>query len=187
MLKTRTMLCGLVCAGLAVGLVSCGGCGTEEGQPGIGNKGQTGNTGGKTTTIKDPVVPVVDLTEEKRKALDGTEWDIDIVRMADTKKKKESDKLRFVNNKVYIEKFDAQGYHASNYSLRVQPDGVVVWETMQTSEDGSTLFLRGDWRGERMTGIIVKHPKKGKNEDFAFVSTGSRKLDKTALEPEKER
>lgn len=179
--KTRTILCGLVCIALAVGLCSCGkgcGCGkTEEGQP--------GNTGGNTNTtpIKDPAAKLV---EQKCAALDGTEWDIDIMRMAGTEKRKEPDKLRFVNNKVYIKKFDELGYHASNYSLRVQPGGVVVWETMQTGEDGSILFLRGDWRGERMNGIIVKRPKKGKNEDFAFVSTGNRKLDETALEAEKE-
>jgi len=157
-----------MCIGLAVGLVSCGegcGCGgTEEGPP------------DNTNRIKPPPPP--DPIEEKRTALDGTKWDIDVVRMADKGRKREPDKLIFVNNKVYVEKFKAQGYRASNYSLRMEPDGTAVWETMQSREDGDgVLFLKGEWRekkdgkDEKMGGVIIRHPKKGKNEDFAFIST----------------
>ena len=122
---------------------------------------------------KDPSTQTAELAEEKRVALGGTEWDIDVVHTVGANKKITTpDKLRFIGGRVYIEKFKARGYRASNYSSRVQPDGTVVWETMQTGKDGSKLFLRGKWRGESMSGVIMERLKKeGKTEKFTFVST----------------
>ena len=165
MLKARTILLGLVCIGLAVWL--CG-CGNQE-----GSQSGAGNAGGRAAPPKDPSTQTAEPAEEKRVALGGTQWDINVVHTVGANKKITTpDKLRFIGGRVYIEKFKAQGYRSSNYSSRVQSDGTVVWETMQTGRDGSKLFLRGKWRGESMSGVITKRLKKGdESKKFTFVST----------------
>lgn len=125
---------------------------------------------------KVPLDDNAKLLEKKRAELNNTAWDIDVVRMADKERVRTPDRLVFFDKKVYSEKFQAKGYKASNYSMRIQPDGSVIWETMQTKEGEGQLFLRGNLRKDLMDGMMVKHPVKGKNEDFAFVSTAHNKI-----------
>lgn len=67
----------------------------------------------------------------------------------------------------------AQGYapDGSNYSVRYEVDGTLVWETMQKYEDGEgEALLRGDLRGNIMTGVIDIKPSRGAREIYYFTT-----------------
>lgn len=65
----------------------------------------------------------------------------------------------------------ARGYNTSNYTMSVMNDGTVVWETMQKSKsEGGVIFLRGELRGEMLTGFMTFQPAKGNREDYSLTS-----------------
>ena len=116
------------------------------------------------------------LIKEKQAELANTEWQISVTPLSGEVREPRSDTLRFVDRRVASETFEAKGYPASNYTLRVHADGTVIWETMQTKE-GGMVFWRGERRDDVMRGVISKHPKGREHEDFSFVSISSRKIE----------
>lgn len=183
----KGLLWVVVCGGFAVSLLI--GCGGGGGEQLAGTAQQSGSSGTKqpkspnAANVKKPQPPKVldnkaKPIEDARDALDNTEWDVNITSLTEKKKNSRTDTLRFVDKKFYSVSFDSQGYHISNYSLRIKPDGMIVWETMQTKEGEGVLFWRGEWRNGKMTGVISKQPQEGESESFNFKSTGSRKIEK---------
>lgn len=118
------------------------------------------------------------LIEEKRKILNNTEWKIDLrilnsTEPAEGKEKaaKETDIVTFKDNKVGISSFSKKGFADTNYTLSVQEDGTVVWETMQNM-DKATAFWRGELDSEmiKMQGILSNHLDETVIKDYSFVS-----------------
>ena len=50
------------------------------------------------------------------------------------KGKKEAETVVFKDNQVSFVSYGKKGFPSTNFTLSVQDDGMVVWETMQTSE-----------------------------------------------------
>jgi hypothetical protein len=114
------------------------------------------------------------LELKARQTLKSQEWTIYLVPLELSKKEKptvETDILTFTDMKVKSQNLSAKGYGESNYSLRVQEDGTATWETMQVNENEDLVFLRGDLKGNQMTGIISMQPKKGTRRDYSFSTT----------------
>ena len=86
------------------------------------------------------------------------------------------DEIVFEDGKMVSENLSLNGYPASNYTL-TKENGRVIWETMQTTEKGST----GSWRGQvedgRMQGVLSLHAPDGASQDFSFVSMNYRRGD----------
>jgi hypothetical protein len=122
--------------------------------------------------------------KEKREAvakkmalLNNNEWQIELS-PAGGKGKKELDAVAIKNNQVSMAGFLKKGFSASNFTLTLQEDGSVIWETMQTSEKAGICF----WRGEldktltTMRGVL-SHVIDNKNKiDYTFASTSRRAL-----------
>jgi hypothetical protein len=122
--------------------------------------------------------------KEKREAvakkmalLNNSEWQIEMS-PAGGKGKKELETVAIKNNQVSMAGFLKKGFLASNFTLTLQEDGSVVWETMQTSEKNGICF----WRGEldktltTMRGVL-SHAIDTKNKvDYTFASTSRRAL-----------
>lgn len=157
----------VLCVGIAFSLYGCSGCGCGNGG---GGKPPVEPNGPTNPPVQDPV-------ETKQSELNNTEWAINITALADKNRKAEPDALRFVDKKVYSLRFESQGYARSNYTLRVKPNGTAIWETMQTKTGEGVLFWRGDWRDDKMTGVLTRIPKRGKKEEFYFVSTAVKKIE----------
>ena len=114
------------------------------------------------------------LELKARQTLKSQEWTVYLVPLELSKKEKptvEIDILTFTDMKVKSNNLSSKGYGESNYSLRVQEDGTAVWETMQVNENEDLVFLRGDLKGNQMSGIISMQPKKGTRKDYSFSTT----------------
>ncbi|MBU1044380.1 MAG: hypothetical protein KJ915_08315 [Candidatus Omnitrophica bacterium] len=122
----------------------------------------------KDATIKSDVK----LSREKvRLKLDNTSWDTEIFPIAGGGKiQKEA--LVFSDNKFYAEQFKQNGFMSTNYTLTLKDDGMIIWETMQSADDGQVIFWRGEMNEDmtEMRGVLSKQKSPGESESFTFIS-----------------
>lgn len=114
---------------------------------------------------------------EKKTELNGTEWTVTMTSSGSAVKGKGvTDVITFGDGNVSSKNLKDEGFATSNFSLRMQEDGTMTWETMQTSEKAGFAFWRGDIGSDGiMRGVLSKRDKKDKTTDFNFVSTDSQK------------
>lgn len=110
-----------------------------------------------------------ELLAKKRAELNNTEWNVTMAPM-NGKGRAEADTLSFANDKVVSKNLAAGGFGPSNFTLRMQDDGTVTWETMQSSEKQGIAFWRGDLKDGIMRGVLSKRDKNNNSSDFSFVS-----------------
>jgi hypothetical protein len=107
-----------------------------------------------------------------QKILAGTTWKV-ITTLQDARKsEKGTEVFTFTERRVTTQNLAALGYSpaGSNYSIYIEDDGTIVWETMLKDAEGGDVLLRGDLRGEVMTGVIDIQPKKGVRKIYYFSS-----------------
>ena len=110
-----------------------------------------------------------------RKTLDGTTWMVYTTLQQEGKGKPEkgTETFTFSERRITTGNLASQGYApgGSNYSTRIEADGTVVWETMQKHEGGEgEALLRGDLKGNVMTGVIDIQPASGSRKIYYFTS-----------------
>lgn len=124
-------------------------------------------------TSADPEAERAARTEKARKALAGTSWTV-YTSLQDARRPEEGTEVfSFTERRVTTQTLSAQGYAAggSNYSVYVEDDGTIVWETMLKDEKGEgEVLLRGDLRGEVMSGVIDSKPAGGQRKIYYFTS-----------------
>jgi len=108
----------------------------------------------------------------KQPDLNGTEWQIRLIPTQGTKE--ELDFIDFDAGKFTSGKLTNQGYSPSNYTLNIENDKKVVFETMQTGP-GGTASWRGEIEGSQMHGIMSLRSNKGETQDFSFLSVSYRR------------
>ena len=97
-----------------------------------------------------------EMAKLAKEELNGTVWEVTLKPMATNKNKKLTelaDTLRFEDKRVSSDMLVAEGFNASNFTVRVKgaKNERVVWETMQVSEESGVAF----WRGEiSLVGVI---------------------------------
>lgn len=102
--------------------------------------------------------------------LAGTSWDVQVIRTDGSGAKAvSSDELTFSTGKVASSTLTAQGFEPSNYSLSLQPDGKILWETMQTGRAGEVVCWRGEWDGRQMRGVMTRQLPGEPLMNFSFV------------------
>ncbi|MGE5280053.1 MAG: transposase [Deltaproteobacteria bacterium] len=105
--------------------------------------------------------------------LDGSVWQIKFVAGTPFQT---VDEITFKDGKMSSENLELNGYPASHYTL-IKENGRLTWETMQTSEKGST----GSWHAEvedgRMQGVLSLRAQDGASQDFSFVSMDYRRAE----------
>lgn len=110
-----------------------------------------------------------------RKTLAGTTWMVYTTLQQEGKGKPEkgTETFTFSERRVTTGNLASQGYApgGSNYSTRIEADETVVWETMQKHEGGEgEALLRGDLKGNVMTGVIDIQPATGSRKIYYFTS-----------------
>jgi len=108
-----------------------------------------------------------------RKVLAGTTWTVYTALQGAKSPEEGTEVFTFTERRVTTQNLANQGYGTggSNYSVTYEPDGTLVWETMQKHEEGKgEALLRGDLRGNVMTGVIDIHPAKGARRIYYFTS-----------------
>lgn len=117
-----------------------------------------------------------DAADKKRKELENTSWEIELTPLSGALKgKKEAETVLFKGNQVSFVNYEKKGFPATNFTLTVQEDGQIVWETMQTSEKAGIAFWRGELPDmQNMRGIFSYHPDENTTIDYSFSSTQKR-------------
>ena len=129
--------------------------------------------GGRLAKVKTPLAMAKEKKQEPSSAekkiqarqadLENSEWEIRMASQDPKAKIPASDKIVFKAGKVEIESFNKMGYSGTPYTLTPVPNTESgVWETVQRNGEGGMLTLRGDWNGERMTGVISESLDEGK-------------------------
>ncbi|MGE5307565.1 MAG: hypothetical protein ACM3OC_00590 [Deltaproteobacteria bacterium] len=109
--------------------------------------------------------------DKKRQEIENTEWQIELTPL-NGKGKKEAETIVFSASQVKLVGYGKKGFPSTNYTLSVQDSGLVIWETMQTSEKAGITFLRGEMPDmQTMRGILSYHPDPKTTEDYSFIST----------------
>lgn len=127
----------------------------------------------QTTVTQKQAANAAEVIANKKTELNGTEWSIELWLMAKPKGKSkgEMDVISFAENKVVSKNLNALGYAASGFTVRLEEDGTVIWETMQASEKSGTAFWRGDIGPDGiMRGVLSRRDVKGNTVDSNFVS-----------------
>ncbi len=117
------------------------------------------------------------VAQKKLNELNNTEWSIELLPMTG-KGKKEIDTVTFKNNQVGIAGFAKKGFSFTNFTLTVQEDGVVIWETMQTSEKSGIAFWRGEFDSklQTMRGVVSHQVDQKNKQDYSFTSTAKKNI-----------
>jgi hypothetical protein len=133
--------------------------------------GQVEKMATEEATVAAPQVVVItpELVAKKKAELNGTTWNISLSPMGG-KGKAEADVITFADDKVISANLEKQGFAASSFSVRMQDDGTVTWETMQISETAGAAFWRGDLNNGIMRGVLSKRDKRNNVKDFNYVS-----------------
>ncbi len=118
-----------------------------------------------------------DAAQKKLAELNNTEWTIEMNPLSG-KGKKETDIITFRNNQVSVSGFSKKGFPTTNFTLSVQEDGIVVWETMQTAEKGGVAFWRGemDLTMQSMRGVVSHQIDEKTKADYSFASTEKKSI-----------
>jgi hypothetical protein len=121
------------------------------------------------------------LIDKKRAELNNTEWILELIPVTATaKSKKEAETLVFRNNQISVSGYIGLNFSSTNYTLSPQPNGSVIWETMQTSEKSpnTVVFWRGEISADTlvMKGMLSYHVDEKTTKDFSFVAISKKSL-----------
>lgn len=115
--------------------------------------------------------------------LNDTVWNIEVKRLGGGKDKKKAesfnDTVRFVDNQIGSETLADDGFSFTNFSVRIKekrgPTGkdLIIWETMQTSEENGLAFWRGEYEQDDtvMRGALSRHYDKENIKNYTFSGT----------------
>jgi putative transposase len=118
-------------------------------------------------------VPVVSIETGNLSEFRSSEWQVKMV-SAGTKEES-ADILSFVDGKFVSAKMNELGYSSSNYSITVEDNNKIIWETMQTGPDGSVVSWRGEIEEGKMNGIVSLRQTGKEPQDFSFISLKHRR------------
>jgi REP element-mobilizing transposase RayT len=130
----------------------------------------------KTVLVSEKINAAVKTplsTQAQEPVLDGTIWDVELITIGeDGNTKQIKDKIRFNGKGFESYYFMNQGFNRSNYTVTVNDNGVVTWETVQRNPEGEIVSWHGDWNGKKMEGMM-SYQSSGQNpQDFSFMSRG---------------
>jgi len=112
------------------------------------------------------------MIKAAKEKLNNTVLEIELSQMtAEPKKETFKDTLRFSDNKIESDKLKAEGFPATNYTVSMSGEDIVVWETMQTSEKKGLAFWKGELENGVMRGVLSRHLDEKTVKDYSFAST----------------
>jgi len=127
----------------------------------------------KPKPLNNSKAPAVMPQDDKVSELRSSEWQVKLV--SAESKEEQADILSFVDGKFVSAKMNELGYQSSNYSVMVEDDNKIIWETMQTGPDGAIVSWRGEIKEGKMSGIVSLRQKDKEPQDFSFISIKHRR------------
>ena len=118
-------------------------------------------------------IPVVSKQTNQLSEFRSSEWQVKMI--SSGSKEETADTLSFVDGQFASAKMSELGYSRSNYSITVEDNNKIIWETMQTGSDGSVVSWRGEIEEGKMNGIVSLRQKDKEPQDFSFMSLKHRR------------
>lgn len=103
--------------------------------------------------------------------LENIEWQIRVISLSGGQV--QNDIVYFEEGKFISRNYLLKNYSPSEYSLVIQDEDKINWETMQTA-GGAVISWRGEIKKGEMEGSIRLRFSDGRTQDFSFVSISSR-------------
>lgn len=109
--------------------------------------------------------------KELLRDLENTQWQIRIISLSDGKVY--NDVVYFEEGKFVSQNYFLKSYAPSDYSLIIEDEDKIIWETAQEGPQGA-VFWRGEIKKGEMEGNFRLRSTGGEVKDFSFVSINSR-------------
>lgn len=113
------------------------------------------------------------LGEEKKDMstpLEGVVWRVKLGPISsESSQDPQIDILKFKEGKFTSNILNKEGFAPSNYSIRYKEKGVIIWETMQSGNDGAIASWHGKWNGEVMKGVLSRKFPGKEAKTFSFI------------------
>jgi hypothetical protein len=117
------------------------------------------------------VANIIPAQHSPMMTLAGSQWDIRLIpQFAASAAAAQADRLRFTTTSVASEALSAHGFSGSAYTVIRQPEGGILWETMQAGPGGETVCWRGECDGRRMRGVMTRQKDGKETESFNFIA-----------------
>lgn len=110
--------------------------------------------------------------KELLRDLEDMEWKISLIPPQGGRVR--SGTVYFEEGRFFSRELSLENYLPAEYSLLIENDNKIVWESEQISGDASAYWKGEIKKGEMEGALRIKSPG-AKEQDFSFVSVGSRK------------
>lgn len=111
------------------------------------------------------------VTLRQSVGLNDTIWEVELISVSpEGVQTPVKDKIKFQGEAFESYYFARQGFSPSNYTVTVNENGVITWETIQRNAKGEVVSWRGDWNGKQMEGVLSYRPEGRTARDFSFMS-----------------
>ena len=127
------------------------------------------------------------MIAEKKEEINGSRWEVELKPQYGTESNIPlKDTLTFQDGMFKSKYLSSMAFTPTKYTVRVKPNGLATWETMQTSRnpDEGIAFWKGQWDGQTMSGSTVRRIPEEANQDFYFSSKGFKEIPATSEEEE---
>jgi len=112
---------------------------------------------------------------EAEKELEGRSWNVEVNHIGGPVfVLNDEDTIHFRNNAIWSSSLVELGYPRSNYSKTIHGKEI-VWEAIQTAQDGSMASWHGEWNGAVMKGVLSIKSAGSSPADFSFKSIDQRR------------
>lgn len=126
-----------------------------------------------TFTLNAEIFDIDEFLAQKRAELEGTEWVVEMRPIEGGKT--ETDIISFYSGQVSSRNLTNQGFAPTSYSLRLEENGNIVWETAQTAVGEAKAFFRGDIIPDGMvSGVLSVDNGRGKTVNYNFAGSSVR-------------
>jgi len=100
--------------------------------------------------------------------LDGSRWLVTLKSSSDAEAIK--DEIIFKEKKVISKNLTKKGFSPTKYSVSFKENGLMVWESIQTNQQGQTVNWYGIYDGSTIKGILSENIGSSNERIFSFVS-----------------
>jgi len=101
--------------------------------------------------------------------LNNTEWTVS-VKLSGGKGKAGTDVISFIEGKMISKNMKNAGFNDAEVNVKIDEEGVLIWETMQSDGKGDFAFWRGSVENGKIRGMLTKEDKRGVILNFSFAS-----------------
>lgn len=111
------------------------------------------------------------LEAKARGLLASKDWMIYLTAVNGNKTDMNTDVVIFFDGKFSSRNLSAKGYTPSNFTVVPGSDGLIIWDTVLTADNGDIASWKGELRDDLLRGVVSLNAVKSDIQDFYFSNT----------------